>query len=369
MKSRIIPIIRKEFIHILRDPRSLAIIFIMPTLMVMLFGYAITFDIKNINMAVLDQDNSRASRELIDQFSNSGYFTIVKYLNNREEIEENIMFRQFIAAIVIPNDYQESLDTGNPAQIQLLVDGSNANTATIVINYIRAAMSALTLNINANIIKMPINIEPRFLYNPDLKSSHFIVPGLLAVLMMMICAMLTSITIAREKETGTMEQIIVSPVKSREIIIGKVTPYIGVAFLVSSAVLIFSKVVFNVPIRGNILLLALFSLVFIYASLSIGVFISTKAKTQQVALMLSMVGTLLPSILLSGFMFPVFAMPLFLRIMSYIVPAKYFIVITRGIMLKGIGAEVLFPQALFLFVIGTILLFISSKNFKTNLES
>ncbi len=369
MKSRIIPIIRKEFIHILRDPRSLAIIFIMPTLMVMLFGYAITFDIKNINIAVLDQDHSRASRELIDQFSNSGYFTIVKYLNNREEIEEDIMFRQFIAAIVIPNDYQESLDTGNPAQVQLLVDGSNANTATIVINYIRAAISALTLNINANIIKMPINIEPRFLYNPDLKSSHFIVPGLLAVLMMMICAMLTSITIAREKETGTMEQIIVSPVKSREIIIGKVTPYIGVAFLVSTAVLIFSKVVFDVPIRGNILLLALFSLVFIYASLSIGVFISTKAKTQQVALMLSMVGTLLPSILLSGFMFPVFAMPLFLRIMSYIVPAKYFIVITRGIMLKGIGAEVLFPQALFLFVIGTILLFISSKNFKTNLES
>ena len=201
-----------------------------------------------------------------------------------------------------------------------------------------------------------------------MKQLIFIVPGLLAVLMMMICAMLTSITIVREKETGTMEQILVSPIKSHEIIIGKVVPYILVAFLVASAVLGFTKIVFNVPIRGNLGLLALLSLVFIYASLSLGVFISSRARTQQVALMLSLVGTLLPSILLSGFIFPLFAIPKVLQILSYIVPAKYYLVIVRGILLKGIGLPYLYKSVVMLFIFGTLLLAVSVKNFKTNLE-
>ncbi len=367
MKSRIIPIIRKEIIHILRDPRSLIIIFIMPTLMILLFGYAITFDIHDIKIAVLDQDRSQSSRQLVEKFTNTDYFKISRELYSRDQIEPMMKHRQIVAAIIIPPGFGRDLVSMPVSPVQILIDGSNANTATIVINYVSAAINNYNLDINRN-SRIPIQIQPRIWYNPDLDSTNFIVPGLLAVLMMMICAMLTSITISREKETGTMEQILVSPIKSHEIIIGKVIPYIMVAFLVASAVLMFAKIVFNVPIRGSLLLLALLSLVFIYASLSLGVLISSKARTQQVALMISLVGTLLPSILLSGFIFPLFAMPKVLQMLSYIVPAKYYLVIVRGILLKGIGFQYLYSPVIFLFIFGTLLLAISMKNFKTNLE-
>jgi len=367
MKSRIIPIIRKEIIHILRDPRSLIIIFIMPTLMILLFGYAITFDIQDIKIAVLDQDRSQSSRQLIEKFTNTDYFKISGELTSRDKIEPLMMHRKIVAAIIIPPGFGRDLVSQSVSPIQVIIDGSNANTATIVINYVSAAINTYNLEINKN-IRIPVQIQPRIWYNPDLESTNFIVPGLLAVLMMMICAMLTSITIVREKETGTMEQILVSPIKSHEIIIGKVVPYIFVAFLVASAVLVFAKIVFNVPIRGSLALLALLSLVFIYASLSLGVFISSRARTQQIALMLSLVGTLLPSILLSGFIFPLFAMPKALQILSYIVPAKYYLVIVRGILLKGIGLPYLYKSVVMLFIFGTLLLAVSVKNFKTNLE-
>ncbi|MBN2412056.1 ABC transporter permease [candidate division KSB1 bacterium] len=367
MKSRIIPIVRKEIIHILRDPRSLIIIFIMPTLMIILFGYAITFDIRDIKIAVLDQDRSQASRQLLEKFTNTDYFKIAGELTGRDRIEPMMMSRKIVAAIIIPPGFGRDLVSLPVSPVQVLIDGSNANTATIVINYLSAAINNYNLDINRN-IHIPLQIQPRIWYNPDLDSTNFIVPGLLAVLMMMICAMLTSITISREKETGTMEQILVSPIKSHEIVIGKVIPYILVAFLVASAVLIFAKIVFNVPIRGSLVLLALLSLVFIYASLSLGVLISSKARTQQVALMISLVGTLLPSILLSGFIFPIFAMPSALQILSYIVPAKYYLVIVRGILLKGIGFQYLYAPVIFLFIFGTLLLAVSMKNFKTNLE-
>jgi len=367
MKSRIIPVIRKELIHILRDPRSLIIIFVMPTLMILLFGYAITFDIKDIKIAVLDQDRSQSSRQLVDKFTNTNYFRIAGELTSRKQIEPKMKRRQIVAAVIIPSGFGRDLVSLPVSPVQILIDGSNANTATIVINYVTAAINNYNLDINRN-IRIPVQIQPRIWYNPDLDSTNFIVPGLLAVLMMMICAMLTSITISREKETGTMEQILVSPIKSHEIIIGKVIPYILVSFLVASAVLMFAQIVFNVPVRGSMLLLALLSLVFIYASLSLGVFISSKAKTQQVALMLSLVGTLLPSILLSGFIFPIFAMPKVLQYLSYIVPAQYYLIIVRGILLKGIGIQYLYAPVIFLFIFGTLLLAISMRNFKTNLE-
>lgn len=367
MHNRILPIIRKELIHIARDPRSLMIIFIMPTVMILLFGYAITFDIRDIKIAILDQDKSQASRQVAELFYNSKYFKIAAELTGREKIDDYMMHRTIVAAIIIPQGFGRDLVTKPVSPLQVLIDGSNANTATVVINYINAALSVYNMDINPN-AQIPVQVQPRIWYNPDLNSTHFIVPGLLAVMMMMICAMLTSITITREKETGTMEQILVSPIRSYEIIIGKVLPYIIVAFVVAAAVLAFAKLVFNVPIRGNLLLLAVLSLVFIYASLSLGVLISSKARTQQVALMVSLVGTLLPSILLSGFIFPLFALPKWLQWFAYIVPAKYYLVIVRGILLKGIGFEYLYMQVLYLFIFGTLLLMISMKNFKTNLE-
>jgi len=367
MHNRIRPIINKELIHILRDPRSLTIIFILPTVMILLFGFAITFDIKDIKIAILDQDRSHASRQAVELFTNNKYFKITADLANRGQIEPLMMERTIVAAIIIPESFGADLVAKPAAPLQVLIDGSNANTATVVINYITTALASYNMDLNPG-AHFPVQIQPRIWYNPDLNSTHFIVPGLLAVLMMMICAMLTSITIAREKETGTMEQILVSPIRSYEIIIGKVAPYIVVAFVVASVVLAFAKIVFAVPIRGNLLLLAALSLVFIYASLSLGVLMSSKARTQHVALMISLVGTLLPSILLSGFIFPLFALPKFLQALSYIVPARYYLVIVRGIMLKGIGFEYLYLPTLYLFLFGTILLLISMRNFKTNLE-
>jgi ABC-2 type transport system permease protein len=222
--------------------------------------------------------------------------------------------------------------------------------------------------LNAQISRMPVEIEPRVWYNPDMDSAVFIVPGLVAIIMMMICALLTSITIVREKETGTLEQILVSPVRPHEIILAKVLPYVLIAFFDGALVILAARIGFGVPIHGNVFLLALLSLFYLYASLSIGVFISTRAKSQLVALMAALVITILPSVLLSGFIFPIRSMPFVLRTITYIVPARYFLVIIRGMVIKGIGLEYLLSQTAFLFVLGTGLLVSSTKKFKARLE-
>ena len=276
--------------------------------------------------------------------------------------------RKIIVALVIQRGFANDLKTQTNIPVQLLVDGSNSNTATIAINYARMIINTFSIELNAQIVRPLAEVHERVWYNPDLKSVIFIVPGLIAIFLMMICALLTSITIARERETGTMEQILVSPVRSPEIIFGKVLPYVVLAFLDAALIIAFSKIVFHVPIRGSIFLLALLSVFYLYASLSLGVFVSTKAKTQQVAMMLALIGTLLPSILLSGFIFPIASMPWILRMLSYMIPAKYFLIIIRGIMLKGIGIEFLWLPTLILFGFGTILLVISSARFKTKLE-
>lgn len=365
MQARILAILQKEFIHIIRDPRSLFIIFLMPIMMVVLFGYAITFEIDVIQLGLLDHDRSSESRHLLDKFTRSGYFELQRRFAERKEIEASIKQREITLALVIPQAFSQQFRQGE-AELQLLVDGSNANTAIIAANYARfVIMDFAFLNQSRT---RPVSVSPRIYYNPTLESTVFIVPGLVAVLLMMICAMLTSITIVREKETGTLEQILVSPVRPQEIIIGKVTPYIIVAFLLAMAVLLFGKVVFAVPFRGSPLLLALLSVSYIYASLSLGVFISTRANTQQVALMLSVLTTLLPSVLLSGFMFPIASMPRILQLLTCIIPAKYFLIIIRGIMLKGVSFYYLYLPTLFLIGFGTLFLFISMKRFRVKLE-
>ncbi|NIA31742.1 MAG: ABC transporter permease [Actinobacteria bacterium] len=367
MFTRILSITRKEVLHILRDTKSVFIIFMMPVLMVVLYGYAITFDIKDIKLGIVDRDHTPASSALIEKLTKSEHFKIRAKADNARQVEALMMQRRIIAALVIPKGYGKSLQTKPMTKVQVLIDGSNANTATIVSNYINFIIAGYSLQLNSKIIRVPISTEPRIWYNPDLKSANFIVPGLVAVLLMMICAMLTAITISREKETGTLEQILASPVRGFEIIIGKVIPYILLAFLVGGIVIIFAQIIFNVPFRGSVVALMLFSLVYIYASLAIGIFISSRVKTQQTALMFSLLGTLLPSILLSGFVFPIAAMPQVLRIISYIIPAKYYLTIIRGIVLKGIGMNFLYSQGIYLFLFGTLLLMISIKRFSTKL--
>jgi ABC-2 type transport system permease protein len=368
MNKRFIAIMRKEFIHIVRDPRSLLITFIMPMLMIFLFGYAVELDIKDIPFGVIDQDNSQASRELIEKFVNSGYFSLVPIEQNRDVIHDLFKQREIKAVLVIPMDFSNDLQTKSSIPVQVIVDGSNSNTASVIINYTKMIIASMSTEINVQSINMPVEIESRVWYNPDMESANFVVPGLVAIIMMMICALLTSITIVREKETGTMEQILVSPIKPYEVVFGKVLPYVIIAFFDGALILLAARIGFGVPIQGSVLLLALLSFVYLYASLSIGVFLSTQLKTQLVAMMAALVITILPSVMLSGFIFPIRSMPVVLRGFTYLVPAKYFLVIIRGIVLKGVGFQYFWTQTAFLFLMGTFLLAISTRKFNTKLE-
>lgn len=368
MKPRIIAIIQKEFLHIIRDARSLVIVFLLPIMMVLLYGYAITFDIKEIRLGILDEDRTLASRELAQRLTSSNYFKITRELKSRNEIEVGMMKRHFIAALVIPNGYAKTLKTNPQTQVQLIVDGANSNAATVAINYARSFFMTYSLEVNAQILHPPLALQPRVWFNPDMKSAHFIVPGLVAVIMMLICTLLTSITITRERESGTMEQILVSPIRPYEIIFGKIVPYVILALIDAVVVLACARLIFGVPFRGSPWLLLLFCVIYVYAALSFGVFISARVKTQQVAMILAQVTTTLPAIMLSGFIFPILSLPIVLQILSYLVPAKYFLTIIRGIMLKGIGFSYFHQPALILLAFGTVLLLASVNRFKTNLE-
>jgi ABC-2 type transport system permease protein len=368
MNTRFSAIFRKEFRHIFRDPRSLMIAILMPILMIFIYGHAIKFDIKNITLGINDQDRSKNSRELIAKFEKSGYFIISAYPENQNEIEKLFQQRKIKAAITIPYDYSKSINKNFNTKVQVIIDGSDSNTATVIMNYISIIMANISTELNFQFVRSPIVTESRVWYNPNLESANFIIPGLVAIILMMICALMTSITIAREKETGTLEQILVSPIRPFEITFGKVLPYVIIAFFDGALIVVAAKLMFGIPIAGSLIQLTLLSVVYLYASLSIGVFISTRVKTQQVAMMIALLATILPSLLLSGFIFPIRSMPWLLRIISNVVPAKYYLDIIRGIILKGIGFSFLWQQTLFLFILGTMLLLISVARFKTKLD-
>ncbi|MBN1154010.1 ABC transporter permease [candidate division KSB1 bacterium] len=369
MNTRITAIIRKEFIHIIRDSRTLMITVALPLLMIFIYGSAIRLDISEIHLAVLDLNKTQDSRALLSRFTSSGNFILHSYIQDRDEIEPLFKSRKVKAVLAIPTDYSRQLRTTSRATVQVIIDGSNSNTGIVISNYINLILATYSAELNAQLVNQPISVTSRVWYNPDLESTYFVVPGLVAVILMMISALLTSITIAREKESGTMEQILVSPIRPTEIILGKVLPYVIIAFLDGALVLLAAWIGFGIKISGNVLLLALLSVVYLYASLAIGVFISTRVRTQQVAMMIALVATILPSILLSGFIFPIRSMPLLLRILSHIVPAKYFLTIIRGIVLKGLTFPGLWEPTLFLFVLGTLLLAVSINRFSTKLDT
>jgi len=358
-------IIIKEIHHILRDPRSLTIAVMMPILMTFLYGYAINLDIKNIQLAVLDYDNTVLSRDLSAQFFRSGYFVQSEEAPDIENPEELLKKGAAHAVLIIRPGLAEAVANRSDYQAGLLIDGSDANTSAAAAGYADVILfKFLEKQLQPGAALPGIELSQQILYNPDLKSSHFFVPGLIAVILMMISALLTSMTVAREKETGTMEQLLTTPVKPRQIILGKVIPYIGLAVLDGALVLVFALSVFGVPFSGSAALLFIFGIIYVIAALAIGILISTLVNTQQLAMMTAMVVTVLPSVMLSGFIFEIKNMPEILQILTHIVPARYFILIIRGIMLKGSGVEVLWPQAGALLVITVILLVAASKNFK-----
>lgn len=355
----------KEVRHILRDPRSLVIAVLMPVMMTLLYGYAINLDIKNITLAVIDFDRTAASRDLVNKFYNSGYFLMPRSAPDITSPERLLQGGHANAILTIKPGFAEALERRDQYELGLLVDGADANYAAATASY-----SAIVLGDFLEQV-MPggralsgVALSRMILYNPDLKSSHFFVPGLIAIILMMISALLTSVTIAREKETGTMEQLLTTPVSSLQVIIGKIIPYSALAMLDGTLIILFAVLHFGVPFNGSTLLLFSFGVVYVIAALSIGVLISTIVKTQQVAMMIAMMITVLPSVMLSGFIFEIRNMPTLLQYVTYIVPAKYFLLIIRGVMLKGSGLGVLWEQAVFLVVLAAILLGTASRKFK-----
>jgi ABC-2 type transport system permease protein len=378
MKSRIIPLARKETLHILRDPRSLYLAIVLPIILLILFGYAITFDVKHIPVAIVDQDSSFLSRDFISQVKGSEYLDLA-YLSNSSSGLESLLDKGKVKIIlIIPSHFSRDLSKGEDAPLQFLIDGSDNNTAQIALGYVTGIVQIFSAKIileksNKQGAALqtgspPLEVKPRIWYNPDLRSTIFIVPGLIAVVMMILAAMSTSLTIAREWEIGTMEQLIATPAKPHEIIIGKLIPYFFLGIIQISLVTLVGTLMFNVPFKGNIFFLFCVSSVFLICGLGIGLLISTLTRSQQLAFMFSLLLTLLPSFLLSGFVFPISSMPRIIQFFTYLVPAKYFLVVLRGIFLKGTGLGILWPEVVSLMGFASLVLLACAKRLRLSLE-
>ncbi len=367
-RNRTLAIAWKEFLHIIHDPKSLFIIFLLPVVQLVMFGYALRMEIQNVKLAVIDYDQTVHSKHLIEQFTGSRFFNVSFYDQPLSHAEELFFDRKAHVIMIIPPDFGKKLNRDPFIPVQVLIDAVDPNAAINIKNYMNQTIQLFNQQ-HGYQIPLPFEVRSSIWFNPDLKSTFFFVPGLVALLLVMISALLTSITITREKEMGTMEQILVSPIKPGEIILGKVIPYIFIALLIGAIIIILGIVFFGVPFKGNALLLVFMMLLYITAALSIGLLISTIVKTQQVAMMASLIATMLPTIFLSGFFFPINSMPKVLQIISYIIPAKYFLIIVRGIMLKGNTFMQLLTPALFLILMSVILLIVALKKFNLKLEN
>jgi ABC-2 type transport system permease protein len=335
--TRLLAMSRKEAIQLRRDPRSLAMAFLLPVALIVFFGYAISFDVKNIEMAVLDESNTESSRSLVRSFASSGYFDIREYPASYSEVGRLLQLGKVKIALVIPPGFYPDLTAGRGAQVQILLDGSDANTASIAQNYAAAIATRFSTDVvlKGRRVVLPVEAESRVWYNETLESRNMIVPGLVAVIMSIIAAMLTALTIAREWERGTMEQLAATPVHRLEVVIGKLLPYVAIGLFDVALAIIAGRVIFDVPLRGNLLLLSGLTFLFLLGALCFGMFISAAVKTQVLATQVALQTTYLPAILLSGFMFSISTMPVALQAVTYVVPARYYVTVTKGIFRSG----------------------------------
>jgi ABC-2 type transport system permease protein len=375
MNSRLVSIIRKEFIQIFRDPRTLGLILVMPIVQLFLLGYAATTDVKNVPIAVLDQSRTPDSRALLDAFRAADYFTIDYVVQSEEEIQILIERGDVRAALVIPPDYDRRLLEGD-AQVSMILDGSDAtvgSTALSTANLIGQSYSIKVLTEQASrqgrtaTVKPPLEVRTRVWYNPDLVSAYFMIPGMIGMILYFITALLTASAIVRERERGTIEQLIVTPIRSWELIVGKIVPYVLLGFFDTIEVLLIGHYWFKVPIRGDLGLIFATSGLLLLSSLGIGLFASTIANTQQEAF-LTVMFTMLPGIFLSGFFFPLEAMPQFLQVISSIIPLRYFLVIIRTLLLKGVGAAAIQNEILALIIFGVVIMGAASARFRKRLD-
>jgi ABC-2 type transport system permease protein len=324
-------------------------------------------EIQNIDIAVIDHSKSSLSRDLINQFEGSNYFSVFNYDGPLSNLDELFLDRKTKVILIIDPNFQRDFFRNGNSSVQIIFDAADPNAATTIKHYVNTAIMGFNEKYNGK-LPLAFDVKPRIWYNPDLKSDYFFIPGLVALILVMISAMLTSMTISRENEMGTMEQILVSPVKPIEIILGKVLPYIGLAFLDGLIILLLGIFIFNVPFIGSVFSLMILSTLYIITALALGLMISTVAKSQQVAMLVAIAATLLPTIMISGFIFPLKSMPVFLQYFSYIVPAKYYLIIIRGIMLKGNTLFQLTGQIFSLLVITLFLLGNAVRKFSINLE-
>jgi ABC-2 type transport system permease protein len=375
MNHRLASLIRKEFIQIWRDPRTLVIILIIPIMQLFLLGYSATSDVKNVHLAVFDQSRSTESRALLESYRAADYFVISQYLESEDEARALIEKGEARAALIIPPDYSERLADGD-AQVSFILDGSDPTVASTSLSAARLIGQAAATKILSEKIastgmnfelQPPVDVRTNVWYNPDLISAYFMIPGVIGMILFAITSILTATAVVRERERGTIEQLIVTPIRSWELIVGKITPYVLLAFLDMIEVLAIGHWWFGVPIRGSLALILLTSAIFLLSGLGIGLFASTVANTQQEAMLIVWM-TLLPAIFLSGFFFPLQAMPQFLQWISLLMPLRYYLVIIRALLLKGVGLEMILDQVLALIVFAVVIMAAASTRFHKRLD-
>jgi ABC-2 type transport system permease protein len=367
--KQFIAFVKKEFYHVLRDKRTLFILFGMPVMQILIFGFALTTEVKNSKLLIVDNAKDISSQKIISKIAASQYFQIEKLTNDDKQIELSFKKGVVHIAVLFPVNFHQNLMHLNKAQIQIIADASDPNLATTLTNYISAIIMDYQSDLNKT-FSAPLRITPdiRMLYNPQLKGAPNFVPGVMALVLMLICVLMTAISIVKEKETGTMEILLVSPFKPVLVILAKAVPYLFLSIINLASILLLSVYVLGVPVNGSLLLLFAESILFIITCLTLGIFISIKTDSQQAAMLVSLMGMLLPTVLFSGFMFPIENMPVALQIISNIIPSKWFYIIVKSIMIKGVGLSVIWKETLILAGITLFLFFVSLKSFKIRMQ-
>ncbi len=367
--KQLLTFIRKEFHHILRDTRSLLILVGLPIVQLLLFGFAITTEVRNANIVILDASKDEATQNIITKIESSDYFNIDRTISDNKEIEEAFRSGKIKLAIIFQQNFQSELVHSGRAQVQILADATDPNQATTLTNYVSSIISDYQSELNQQ-NKLPYNISAitRMLYNPQLKGAYTSVPGVMGMILLLISAMMTSISIVKEKELGTMEVLLVSPMQPWLVIISKVIPYFIISLINVATILVLSTLILGLPIQGSLFLLSVSTIVYIFCALSLGILISTISQTQQAAMLISLLGLMLPVVMLSGYAFPIANMPWILQALSNFVPAKWYIIIVKNIMIKGIGLELIWKELLILISMTAFFIIISIKRFKIRLQ-
>jgi ABC-2 type transport system permease protein len=373
----IIKFIAKEFQQFKRDPKMFGIILIAPVIQLIFLGYAVNLDVENVKMVVFDQNRTSTSREFVERFTSSGYFEIVEYVQSYNELERKLNKGEAILALIISQDFEKNIARRKPATLQAIFEGSDGNQASIAAGYVQMIVSKYSKDVITEFMNLSgrkispsgnLSAEVRVWYNPEMKTRNYMVPGIVGLLVSLVTLVLTSLAIVKEKEIGTMEQLIVTPIKPHQLIAGKLIPFTIMGLVSVIIVLLAMRIIFSIPVKGSEGFLLLSALFYILSTLGIGLFVSTISKTQQQAMMIAIFAVMMPMIFLSGFAFPIENMPKIIQFISHIIPLKYFNTIIRGVILKGLGFADLWFEALILLIMGASILFLSANRFHKKLD-